>query len=113
MLLGVVIVAVTSLMFLILQWEGGYHAGLFWLWVALTAWAVRALWEVSRHKVWRGIPHPKSFATGVALSALIGSASVAYSAMSTPYVAPPKVPFMVAFGTLVTTSRRRPSSKCR
>ncbi len=97
-LLGVVIATGTSLMFLILQWEGGYHAGLFWLWVALVAWAAWALWEVSRHKVWRGIPHPKSFATGVALSALIGSASVAYSAMYTPYVAPPKVPFMVSFG---------------
>ncbi|MGW5848908.1 hypothetical protein ACWFQ8_13320 [Streptomyces sp. NPDC055254] len=97
-LLGVVIVAVTSLMFLILQWESGYHAGLFRLWVSLVAWSVWALWEVGRHKVWQGIPHPKGFATGVALSALVGSASVAYSAMYTPYVAPPKVPFMVSFG---------------
>ncbi|MFB7256514.1 hypothetical protein [Streptomyces nojiriensis] len=97
-LLGVVVVAVTSLMFLILQWEGGYRAGFFALWVALVAWSGWALWEVSRQKVWQGVPHPKGFATGVALSALIGSASVAYSAMYTPYVAPPKVPFMVAFG---------------
>ncbi|MFE9631854.1 hypothetical protein [Streptomyces sp. NPDC006463] len=93
-LLGVVIVTVTSLMFLILQWEGGYRAGLFWLWTALVAWSAWALWEVGRQRVWRGIPHPRSFATGVALSALIGSASVAYSAMYTPYVAPPRVPFM-------------------
>ncbi|MFC9592089.1 hypothetical protein ACFTUC_20145 [Streptomyces sp. NPDC056944] len=97
-LLGVVVVTVTSLMFLILQWEGGHHAGLFWLWILLVAWSAWALWEVSRQKVWRGIPYPRSFATGVALSALIGSASVAYSAMYIPYVAPPKVPFMVSFG---------------
>ncbi|MDX2698293.1 hypothetical protein Sipo8835_08070 [Streptomyces ipomoeae] len=97
-LLGVAIVTVTSLMFLILQWEGGYHAGLFWLWCALVAWSAWALWEMSRQKVWQSIPHPRSFAAGVALSALIGAASVAYSAMYTPYVAPPKVPFMAAFG---------------
>ncbi|MFF8269623.1 hypothetical protein ACF059_19855 [Streptomyces sp. NPDC016562] len=97
-LLGVVIATVTSLMFLVLQWEGGYHAGLFPLWIALVVWSAWAWWEMNRQKVWREIEHPKSFATGVALSALIGSTSVAYSAMYTPYVAPPKVPFMVSFG---------------
>lgn len=53
-LLGVVVVAVTSLMFLILQWEGGYRAGLFGLWVALVAWSGWALWEVSQDRVWQG-----------------------------------------------------------
>ncbi|MFD9619510.1 hypothetical protein ACFWB2_19815 [Streptomyces virginiae] len=73
-------------------------SGWFWLWAALAAWAVWAVWVLIREKVWRGVPHPRSFATGVAVSALIGSASVAYSAMYVPYVAPPKVPFMVSFG---------------
>jgi len=97
-LLGVSIVTVTSLVLLVLQWEGGYLAGWFWLWTGLVAWAVWAVWMVAREKVWQGVPHPRRFATGVALSALIGSASVTYSAMYVPYVAPPKVPFMVSFG---------------
>ncbi|MFF4550807.1 hypothetical protein [Streptomyces sp. NPDC001435] len=97
-LLGVIIVTVTSLVLLVLQWEGGYLAGWFWLWMGLVAWAVWAVWVVAREKVWLGVPHPRSFATGVALSALIGSPSVTYSAMYVPYVAPPKVPFMVSFG---------------
>ncbi|MGW6985158.1 hypothetical protein ACWGE1_37840 [Streptomyces sp. NPDC054932] len=97
-LLGVSTVAVTSLVLLVFQWEGGYLAGWFWLWAGLVAWAVWAVWVVTREKAWQGMPHPRSFATGVALSALIGSASVTYSAMYVPYVAPPKVPFLVSFG---------------
>ncbi|WP_158943676.1 hypothetical protein [Streptomyces sp. NRRL S-378] len=106
-LFGVGTVAVTSLVLLVLQWEGGYRAGWFWLWAALAAWAVWALWVLIREKVWRGMPHPRSFATGVAVSALIGSASVAYSAMYVPYVAPPKVPFMVSFGKPVLHPDRK------
>ncbi|MEV0186496.1 hypothetical protein AB0I54_45970 [Streptomyces sp. NPDC050625] len=106
-LLGVSIVTVTSLVLLVLQWEGGYLAGWFWLWTGLVAWAVWAVWVVAREKVWQGVPHPRSFATGVALSALIGSASVTYSAMYVPYVAPPKVPFMVSFGKPVLNPDRK------
>ncbi|MGW3151639.1 hypothetical protein ACWDG1_44950 [Streptomyces sp. NPDC001177] len=43
----------------------------------------------------------------MALSALIGSASVTYSAMYVPYVAPPKVPFMVSFGKPVLNPDRK------
>ncbi|MBY8845584.1 hypothetical protein [Streptomyces sp. SP2-10] len=106
-LLGVSIVTVTSLVLLVLQWEGGYLASWFWLWMGLVAWAVCAVWIVAREKVWQGVPHPRSFATGVALSALIGSASVTYSAMYVPYVAPPKVPFMVSFGKPVLNPDRK------
>ncbi|WP_330332700.1 hypothetical protein OHS33_25310 [Streptomyces sp. NBC_00536] len=97
-LLGVTVVTVTSLVLLVLQWEGGHRSGRFWLWAALVAWSFWAVWEVARHKAWRGVPHPRGFAAGVALSALIGSASLTYSAMYVPYVAPPKVPFVVSFG---------------
>ncbi|MGW7450402.1 hypothetical protein [Streptomyces sp. NPDC054787] len=48
-LLGVVIATVTSLMFLVLQWEGGYHAGLFPLWLALVVWSAWA-WSTFREK---------------------------------------------------------------
>ncbi|MFE0200606.1 hypothetical protein ACFW0I_33355 [[Kitasatospora] papulosa] len=96
--LGVVIATATSAMLLILQWEGGYLHGWFWLWIALVAWSGWAVWELSRQKAWQGVPHPKRFAVSLALSALVGAASTAYSSMYSPYVAPPKVPFSVSFG---------------
>jgi hypothetical protein len=96
--LGVVIATVTSAMLLVLQWEGGYLHGWFWLWIALVVWSGWAVWELSRQKAWRGVPHPRSFAVGLALSALVGAASTAYSSMYSPYVAPPAVPFNVSFG---------------
>lgn len=96
--LGVVIATVTSAMLLVLQWEAGYFHGWFWLWIALVVWSGWAVWELSRQKAWRGVPHPRSFAVGLALSALVGAASTAYSSMYSPYVAPPKVPFNVSFG---------------
>lgn len=97
-LLGVVTMTVTSVIFLALQWEGGDYTRLLWLWVGLVIWSAWALWELSRKKVWQGIRYPKSFALGVALSAVVGAASLAYSAMYVPYAAPVKVPFRVAFG---------------
>ncbi|MFE3493985.1 hypothetical protein ACFXOM_24240 [Streptomyces sp. NPDC059169] len=96
--LGVVIAAVTSAMLLILQWEAGYLHGWFWLWIALVVWSGWAVCELTRQKAWQGVPHPRSFAAGLALSALVGAASMAYSSMYSPYVAPPTVPFGVSFG---------------
>ncbi|MFF3326338.1 hypothetical protein [Streptomyces sp. NPDC002889] len=96
----------TSLVFLVLQWVGGDHGLRLWRWIGLVAWSAWVLWELSRRKVWRGIPHPKSFALGVALSAIIGAASLAYSAMYTPYAAPVKVPFNVSFGKPTVNSER-------
>lgn len=96
--LGVVVAAATGLMLLVLQWEGGYRHGLFWLWVALVVWCCWAVWELTRQKAWQGVPHPRRFAVGVGLSAVVGAASVAYSSMYSPYVAPPNVPFSVSFG---------------
>ncbi|MEU3776243.1 hypothetical protein AB0F11_24140 [Streptomyces sp. NPDC032472] len=96
--LGVVVAAVTSLMLLVLQWEGGYRRGWLWLWAALATWCCWAGWALTRQKAWRGVPHPRRFALGVALSGLVGAASLAYSSMYSPYVAPPKVPFGATFG---------------
>lgn len=96
--LGVVVAAATGLTLLVLQWEGGYRHGLFWLWVALVVWCCWAVWELTRQEAWQGVPHPRRFAVGVGLSAVVGAASVAYSSMYSPYVAPPNVPFSVSFG---------------
>ncbi|MEV7614089.1 hypothetical protein [Streptomyces sp. NPDC089799] len=95
---GVVVAAVTSVMLLVLQWEGGYRRGWLWLWVSLVVWCGWAGWELTRQRTWQGVPHPRRFALGVVLSGAVGAASLAYSSMYSPYIAPPKVPFSASFG---------------
>ncbi|MFJ8111473.1 hypothetical protein [Streptomyces sp. NPDC096132] len=105
-LIGAVTLTATSLVFLILQWLGGDHGTHLWRWVGLSAWSIWTLWALSRQKIWQGIPYPKSFALGVALSAIIGAASLTYSAMYVPYAAPVKVPFRISYGKPTVNANR-------
>ncbi|CAM5369170.1 hypothetical protein [Streptomyces abikoensis] len=105
-LLAVLAVTGTNLVFLIMQIEGGDYTPYLWLWIALFLWSGWALWTLGRQKVWRNIPYPKSFALGVAVSAAVGIASVAYSVMYVPYATPVKVPFGVSLGSPVVNSAR-------
>ncbi|MFE7275402.1 hypothetical protein [Streptomyces sp. NPDC057623] len=97
-LLGVITMTAASMVLFVLQWRGGDQGLRLWRWSVLMAWGFWALWELSRQRVWQGVPYPKTFALGVALSAIIGAASMAYSAMYVPYATPVKVPFSVSFG---------------
>ncbi|CAM5487795.1 hypothetical protein SALBM311S_08590 [Streptomyces alboniger] len=83
-LLGALIaLAVDSLlMFLWLQ-ETEYTPYLF-AYFPLWCWSLWALWLLVREKTWRGIPHPKSFAAGITVTAVIAGASLAYSSMYQP-----------------------------
>ncbi|CAM5741178.1 hypothetical protein SALBM311S_03159 [Streptomyces alboniger] len=83
-LLGALIaLAVDSLlMFLWLQ-ETEYTPYLF-AYFPLWCWSLWALWLLVREKTWRGIPHPKSFAAGITVTAVIAGANLAYSSMYQP-----------------------------
>ncbi|ANZ18553.1 membrane protein [Streptomyces noursei ATCC 11455] len=97
-LLGVGTVAVTDLMFLVVQIEGGDYTPFLWLWIGLAVWAIWALWTLTRQRVWRGIPHPKGVALSVVVSGAIGVASLGYSQLYVPYTTPVRIPFAISFG---------------
>jgi hypothetical protein len=97
-LVGVGTVTVTNLMFLITQIQGRSYTPFLWLWIGLVLWAAWALWTLTRQRAWHGIPYPKSIALSVAVSGVIGIASLTYSQMYVPYSTPVKIPFSVSFG---------------
>ncbi|MFF2571533.1 hypothetical protein [Streptomyces sp. NPDC058084] len=103
-LLGALIALATSslLLFLWLQERelipeaAGFLA--LWLW---SLWALRIL---VRAKVWRGIPHPRKFAAGVAATALLTAVSLGYSLLYQPIAAPMHFILKAEFGKPQTES---------
>ncbi|WP_345662559.1 hypothetical protein [Streptomyces venetus] len=72
----------------------------------LFAWSLWALWRLVQQQVWRVIPHPRGFATGVALSGLLAATNFAYSAVYQPTSAPFYVTLTAKFGTPHTDPAR-------
>lgn len=97
-LVGVGTVTVTNLMFLVTQVQDRSYTPFLWLWIGLAFWACWSLWELTRQKVWKGIPHPRGIALSVLVSGGIGLVSLTYSQMYVPYSTPVKTPFSVSFG---------------
>ncbi len=98
-LLGVLMTLATTtlLLFLWLQErEFIFAAPLFlvlWLW---SLWALRTL---IHDGVWKGIPHPRKFAAGVTVTALLSAISLGYSIVYQPIVAPRHFALKAEFGT--------------
>ncbi|GGS65515.1 YIP1 family protein [Streptomyces violaceus] len=72
----------------------------------LFIWSLWALWRLFKEQAWRVIPHPKGFATGVALSGLLAATNFAYSAVYQPTSAPFYVTLTAKFGTPHTDPTR-------
>ncbi|WP_143064609.1 hypothetical protein [Streptomyces colonosanans] len=99
LIIGVGVVALTDLLFLLLQIQSKNWSPRLLLWVALAVWCVWALWAVTQHGVWRGVPHPKSVAMSFVASAAIGAAGIAYSQLFyLPYSTPMKFALNASFG---------------
>ncbi|MGW2018849.1 Yip1 family protein [Streptomyces sp. NPDC001927] len=67
--------------------------------LSLWIWSLWALGVLVRHKVWRGIPHPRKFAAGVTVTAVLTGVSLGYSILYQPIAAPMHFILRAEFGT--------------
>ncbi|MFF5519584.1 Yip1 family protein [Streptomyces coeruleorubidus] len=105
-LVGVLIALITESIFLF-TWLQEREPTLYLpVYLLLFTWSLWALWRLFHGQVWRVIPHPKRFATGVALSGLLASTNFAYSAIYQPTSAPFYVTLTAKFGTPHTDPTR-------
>ncbi|GHD14482.1 hypothetical protein GCM10010313_40950 [Streptomyces violarus] len=105
-LVGALIALITESIFLFTWLEEREPTLYFPAYLLLFAWSLWALWRLLKGQVWRAIPHPKKFATGVALSGLLASTNFAYSAVYQPTSAPFYVTLTAKFGTPHTDPTR-------
>ncbi|MFJ9812707.1 hypothetical protein ACIRTB_31270 [Streptomyces sp. NPDC101158] len=97
-LLGALIALATSSLLLILWLQEREFVPLVAGFVALWIWSLWALHILVRAKVWRGIPHPRKFAAGVAATAVLTAVSLAYSLLYQPLAAPVHFVLKADFG---------------
>ncbi|MFF3691441.1 hypothetical protein [Streptomyces sp. NPDC002187] len=87
----------TLLLFLWLQEQEFILTVLAFL--ALWLWSLWALRTLIHEKVWRGIPHPRKFAAGATVTALLTAVSLGYSILYQPIAAPLHFVLNAEFGT--------------
>ncbi|OUC96618.1 hypothetical protein CA983_31585 [Streptomyces swartbergensis] len=105
-LVGALIALITESIFLF-TWLQEREPTLYLpIYLLLFTWSLWALWRLFHEQVWRVIPHPKRFATGVALSGLLAATNFAYSAVYQPTSAPFYVTLTAKFGTPHTDPTR-------
>ncbi|RSS68502.1 hypothetical protein [Streptomyces sp. WAC06614] len=98
-LLSVLMTLATTTLLLFLWLQERERVAAVLLFLALWLWALWALRVLIREKVWRGIPHPRRFAAGVTVTALLTALSLGYSSIYQPLVAPYHVILNAEFGT--------------
>lgn len=64
----------------------------------LWCWSVWVMWLLIRAEAWRGTPHPKKFAAGVAATTLLAAVNLSYSAVYQPVSAPVLFSLKAEFG---------------
>jgi hypothetical protein len=105
-LVGALIALITESVFLF-TWLQEREATLYFpVYLLLFTWSLWALWRLFHEQVWRAIPYPKRFATGVALSGLLAATNFAYSAVYQPTSAPFYVTLTAKFGAPHTDPTR-------
>ncbi|AKL69601.1 conserved hypothetical protein [Streptomyces sp. Mg1] len=77
-LLGVLMTLATTTLLLFLWLRERELIAAVLLFLALWCWSLWALRNLIREKVWRGIPHPRKFAAGVTVTALMTAISLGY-----------------------------------
>ncbi|MEX0170604.1 hypothetical protein [Streptomyces sp. LMG1-1-1.1] len=87
-LVGVLMALATSTLLLFLWLQEHESIATRWLFLGLWLWSLWALHVLIREKVWRGIPHPKKFAAGVTVTAVLTGVSLGYSILYQPIAAP-------------------------
>jgi hypothetical protein len=97
-LLGVLIALATTSLLLFMWLEEMEYTPYLLVFAPLWCWSVWALCLLVREKSWKGVPHPKKFAAGVVVTALLTAVSLAYSTMYQPSAAPMHFALKAEFG---------------
>ncbi|MFB9391020.1 DUF308 domain-containing protein [Streptomyces coeruleoprunus] len=97
-LLGVLIALGTHSMLCFLWLQEREYTRYLFVYIPLWFWSAWALWLLVREKAWRGTPHPKKFAAGVAATALLATVNLAYSVVYEPSATPVLFKLTVRFG---------------
>ncbi|MFC9508860.1 hypothetical protein [Streptomyces sp. NPDC057002] len=98
-LLGTLMTLATTTLLLFLWLQEREFIAAFLLFLALWLWSAWALRTLIHERVWRGIPHPRKFAAGVTVTALLSAISLGYSILYRPIVAPRHFVMKAEFGT--------------
>ncbi|MFF9868023.1 hypothetical protein ACF1G0_21810 [Streptomyces sp. NPDC013953] len=107
MILVAVLIALGTNSMLLFMWLQEMEYTLYLLaYPPLWLWSIWALWLLLREKAWRGMPHPKKFAAGVAATTLLATVNLAYSAVYQPGSAPAFFKLTARFGTPIADSVR-------
>ncbi|MEU9985535.1 hypothetical protein AB0E10_01810 [Streptomyces sp. NPDC048045] len=106
-LLGALVAFATDGILVLMWLEQREYTPYVLAFVPLFCWSLWALFLLVREKSWKGIPQPRKFATGVFVSALLTSLSLAYSTLYQPAVAPIRFALKAGFGT-ARADRGRP-----
>ncbi|MEE1837452.1 Yip1 family protein [Streptomyces sp. SP17KL33] len=97
--LGVLIALATTSLLLFLWLEEHEFIPALPFFVSLWGWSIWATFVLIHNKVWRGIPHPKKFAAGVAVTAALSAVSLGYSTLYAPTAVPMHFKLKADFGT--------------
>ncbi|MFF5282232.1 hypothetical protein [Streptomyces sp. 62] len=103
-LLGVLMTLATTSLLLFLWLQEREYIATVLIFLGLWLWSLWALHALIRDKVWRGIPHPRKFALGVTVTALMTAVSLGYSILYQPIAAPMHFVLRAEFGTPRTDS---------
>jgi hypothetical protein len=101
-LLGVLIALATDSLLLFMWLQEMEYTRYLLAYLPLWIWSIWALWILLRGKAWRGIPYPKKFAAGVAVTALLATVNLAYSAIYQPGSNPVLIKMTARFGTPIS-----------
>lgn len=97
-LIGVLIALAFNSLLLFLWLQEREYTPYLLAYFPLWCWSLWALWLVIRDKAWRGTPHPKRFAAGVAATTLLAGVNLAYSAIYQPTSSPVLFKLKAEFG---------------
>jgi hypothetical protein len=98
-LLGAFIALPTSATLVFMWLEEREYTPYLLVFMPLLLWSLWALSFCVRAKSWKGLPHPKKFAAGVAFTAVTTAVSLVYSTMYQPTTAPIHLVLKADFGT--------------
>ncbi|MGW2640934.1 hypothetical protein [Streptomyces sp. NPDC001348] len=98
-LLGVLIALATDSLLILMWLDEREYTPYMLAFMPLWLWSVWALCLLLRERSWKGVPHPRKFAAGVAVSTLFTALSLTYSTMYAPTAAPLHFTLNAEFGT--------------
>ncbi|MBT2408110.1 MULTISPECIES: hypothetical protein [unclassified Streptomyces] len=98
-LVGVLIAVATQSLLLFMWFQEREYTPYLLIIFPVSLWSVWALRMLWREQAWKGIPHPKSFTTGLVATALLASTNFAYSAIYQPSSTPLLIEIKAEFGT--------------